>query len=743
MSTTPTSRRVLIVKELLETEKNYVKNLNLLCRIFIPKCRPNLTKEQDSSLFNNIESIFSAQEEFYKELDNIIRNFDDNTSQISPTFLKYTPFFKPYKQYSANYDYAQETLNKILKKGSDGEKIKQILSDPQFCGVSDLTFYLIQPIQRIPRYILLLKDLIKNTNIKHVDFKGLGQVLEILEGLAIDVNDTIKEAQQLEVLRQTVASLGLDVNLLYQPYRTYLFSDMLYKHVPRGVGNKSLVDIMEEVHGVDSGAKLEKKDKKDKKEKNVNLNTPSTPSVTIKDDKSGKNDKNDKKAPPTPASPSLVGEGTASKHTSDPVICYSFYLFNDLIAVVTQNKGKLQTNQIIPIDEYLEVIDGGKNSPSFILMRRNDYGKFQTKISTPDFDLKQKWVQNLTNLILESKKRSVKTNNFQIFFKHSIDFPAVESHHCSNCYTQFTITTHRHTCKFCCEVICDECGKDYQKPEYGQNREKNGEKEKEYRICKLCKITNNSHKTPTSNSTTLTEYSKQFGLPAKTFVLPHRFFVQKYEGIKVGQNGKHFPITFQIFNDMILICNEKNGNFTLQEVLPLDKYVVLNPSVAQEEQKKKQKNSNFLKTISLECEQYKDQKDSAYHTKSSFVIKRDRSVIKYYLNDSKEKHGFIGLSNALISLGKSRLLTNSYEFIYYNNVPSDQCDGKCTLCDASFWFFKGFVTCPFCNLFVCKACSRSTAPISPHDIDNKYQYRCCDECKNQRPGAQRGSSWFL
>lgn len=42
----------------------------------------------------------------------------------------------------------------------------------------DLENLLIQPVQRLPRYVLLFKDLLKNTDIKHPDFKNIQLVLE-------------------------------------------------------------------------------------------------------------------------------------------------------------------------------------------------------------------------------------------------------------------------------------------------------------------------------------------------------------------------------------------------------------------------------------------------------------------------------------------------------------------------------------------------------------------------------------
>jgi hypothetical protein len=54
---------------------------------------------------------------------------------------------------------------------------------------------LIMPVQRIPRYQLLLKELLKNTWPDHPDYVFLGQALDKIQETAAYVNDRAKEAE--------------------------------------------------------------------------------------------------------------------------------------------------------------------------------------------------------------------------------------------------------------------------------------------------------------------------------------------------------------------------------------------------------------------------------------------------------------------------------------------------------------------------------------------------------------------
>ena len=68
-------------------------------------------------------------------------------------------FLKMYTQYVNGYDNAMATINRLNKK----KTFKKFLETKQREIGQSLMSYLIMPIQRIPRYVLLLKELIKNT----------------------------------------------------------------------------------------------------------------------------------------------------------------------------------------------------------------------------------------------------------------------------------------------------------------------------------------------------------------------------------------------------------------------------------------------------------------------------------------------------------------------------------------------------------------------------------------------------
>ena len=60
-----------------------------------------------------------------------------------------------------------------------------------------LESFLITPVQRIPRYNLLLKEIVKNTWKTHPDYEDLVAAMEKIRETALYVNERAREAENL------------------------------------------------------------------------------------------------------------------------------------------------------------------------------------------------------------------------------------------------------------------------------------------------------------------------------------------------------------------------------------------------------------------------------------------------------------------------------------------------------------------------------------------------------------------
>jgi hypothetical protein len=125
-----------------------------------------------------------------------------------------------------------ENAFKIIQKETQrNEKFRKFcenaLLNPKCAGLS-LESYLIMPVQRIPRYKLLLEQLLKFTNQDHQDFQNLNQALKLVSVVALHVNEQVRKRENTEKILSIQSLFGDDVNFVV-PGRFYVFDGKLKK----------------------------------------------------------------------------------------------------------------------------------------------------------------------------------------------------------------------------------------------------------------------------------------------------------------------------------------------------------------------------------------------------------------------------------------------------------------------------------------------------------------------------------
>jgi len=112
------------------------------------------------------------------------------------------PFFNIYTQFINGYDNGNALLKKYKAFPAFEAFIKQceVQMKAELGRILDLEDLLISPIQRIPRYVLLLSELFKYTPSYHIDFKPLGEAITKMKKVAEKVNESKREVEGFEKL---------------------------------------------------------------------------------------------------------------------------------------------------------------------------------------------------------------------------------------------------------------------------------------------------------------------------------------------------------------------------------------------------------------------------------------------------------------------------------------------------------------------------------------------------------------
>ncbi|XP_023131278.2 pleckstrin homology domain-containing family G member 4B isoform X1 [Amphiprion ocellaris] len=144
-----------IMDEMISTEREYVRSLSYIIEHYFPEMErldlPQDLRGKRSIIFGNVEKLWDFHSQYFlKELEACAHS----PLSISSCFLRHEDQFGMYALYSKNKPQSDALL---CSHGNEFFKNKQMeLGDKM-----DLASYLLKPIQRMSKYALLLKDLIK------------------------------------------------------------------------------------------------------------------------------------------------------------------------------------------------------------------------------------------------------------------------------------------------------------------------------------------------------------------------------------------------------------------------------------------------------------------------------------------------------------------------------------------------------------------------------------------------------
>ncbi|KAJ3041239.1 cytochrome c oxidase subunit 1, partial [Rhizoclosmatium hyalinum] len=154
------------------------------------------------AIFSNVDELIAANSGLLDKL-NAKREQNSIIEVISDAFIESNDIWvEAYTTYCSNYPLAMKIVTKLGVDEKFGELIKQFVEDPTSRGLS-LESFLIKPIQRICKYPLLLRELMKHTPKTMADYPELEKALEKMESLATRVN----EASQALEKKERLASL--------------------------------------------------------------------------------------------------------------------------------------------------------------------------------------------------------------------------------------------------------------------------------------------------------------------------------------------------------------------------------------------------------------------------------------------------------------------------------------------------------------------------------------------------------
>ncbi|XP_058458710.1 protein vav isoform X2 [Malaya genurostris] len=210
VSTETFQQRDYVIKELVETEINYLDVLIALKCTFMQALEKVLTKDVIRTIFPCIKELVDIHEKYLKKLQEAVQS--DSKLKISTVFLEFREPFLIYGDYCSSMTSATDTLRDVCKKSCVVDQAVNQCQKEHSGGRLQLRDILSVPMQRILKYHLLLDKLVHETNPSHEDFHGLKRAKEAMVDVAQYSNEVKRDSEHLVVIQKVKESI-LDLNL--------------------------------------------------------------------------------------------------------------------------------------------------------------------------------------------------------------------------------------------------------------------------------------------------------------------------------------------------------------------------------------------------------------------------------------------------------------------------------------------------------------------------------------------------
>eukprot|EP00003_Mantamonas_plastica_P005724 TRINITY_DN1466_c0_g1_i12.p1 TRINITY_DN1466_c0_g1~~TRINITY_DN1466_c0_g1_i12.p1 ORF type:complete len:1222 (-),score=469.78 TRINITY_DN1466_c0_g1_i12:54-3719(-) len=219
-------QRNRVANEIMTSERSYVNSLKTSIKII--KEPMMLRLEELGVTMSDVELMFSNMEDLIALNSALLARFEERLEEWTPSapmsdiFLDVMEDLQVYAPYYSNYNLASDKVAE-LRENSPAfvEFLLECKNNPEANGL-DLSSFLIMPVQRIPRYNLLLRDFIKPTIESHPDMENLMLAADQMDQVGRTMNESIAGSQDRIKMISIQDSLVGEFEPIVDAYRTFL-----------------------------------------------------------------------------------------------------------------------------------------------------------------------------------------------------------------------------------------------------------------------------------------------------------------------------------------------------------------------------------------------------------------------------------------------------------------------------------------------------------------------------------------
>mmetsp|Transcript_24361 Transcript_24361/g.68297 ORF Transcript_24361/g.68297 Transcript_24361/m.68297 type:complete len:1678 (+) Transcript_24361:195-5228(+) len=238
-------RRERVMNELMHTERTYVDHLLQMVALFLrykaisQDAKSKVDASNATEMHANVEGLSSVHFKFLQELEKLQKGEDgpDGPRTLGGVVEEFlVQKLDIYKEFTRNFEkYQAITDEKPFRKFLESERKAAAKTNKKRVEMTPQSL-LITPIQRVPRYVLLLEDLLDHMSPDQEDYESLNRcfldLMEMMEYLE-DEKARMEAVMKVTELEKQLTKADVD---LTENRRTFLREQAVFAEDPRYEG---------------------------------------------------------------------------------------------------------------------------------------------------------------------------------------------------------------------------------------------------------------------------------------------------------------------------------------------------------------------------------------------------------------------------------------------------------------------------------------------------------------------------
>ncbi|KAH0789971.1 Kelch motif family protein [Histomonas meleagridis] len=224
--------------EIISSEEAYISDLTELIDYWTPAIRESklFDEQQLKTLFRDIPTIRNTHTVFLNSLKTEVTF----ATEFGWKFLNFVQFFKLSATFVSQFKSVDEMLHEKSKNRSFDTKFKEIEANLPAGNGRDFLNYYVTPVQRYPRYTILMREVDKATPLFHPDKPYLAAAMVAVEKVNNEINFSAKRMKQLELMDNLQSSFGGSITI-NQPGREVLSIEKVRIIKPKSSSGKIIL----------------------------------------------------------------------------------------------------------------------------------------------------------------------------------------------------------------------------------------------------------------------------------------------------------------------------------------------------------------------------------------------------------------------------------------------------------------------------------------------------------------------